>query len=769
QEARVWNLLTKNGLVRDLANSFLVFAFTGSRSLQDITDSWLVKSFSGRGKKRYLIETIFQKEHDKVVVDKRLCYPLAASQPPDEQRAVRHHIGRTEYIKGVPYDSILLDHVSSDDPLSGLIRYLTPWVDWIREHALQNESGHDEKQLVSGALYECMPSNFLLNRQGELCLIDQEWEYNELLEIGFVLFRGLYREFSVNMDLFQQVDLFRNTSMQSVQEVFEKIFKVFDIHFDQETVNRYIDLEVAVQLELVPYSIDRVDLTEFLQKFFHEPRIKKISFSELLKSGGTERFGLLVRQKDILNQVLAERDEAVQTLNQAVWDRDATIESLNQKVAELDNDLMYLKAFSGEYHKNYLTVTGSSSWRWTAPLRLAGYLARGDFDKVAMAGRSLADRLLEKLRPPLPLEAESEINNPALNAIIRERCQNTAELPLADPLAASSTDDLPPVDITAVTFNSEKWIPDFIESLLALDYPNSLLTICFVDNGSSDATLDHLRKGVAQLTVDGYAAADIIQQKNLGYGAGHNRAIQQGIAPFCLVTNVDLTFEPEALKRVAATARVDTAAAAWELRQIPYEHPKFYDPVTGLTNWNSHACILLRRSKLEEVGLYDEALFMYGEDVELSYRLRRSGAVLRYCPHATVRHYSYTHAEQIKPLQYTGSTFANLYLRLKYGTFNDIQDIPLLVRHLLFTPEPYPGARRTVAWNILRLLLITPKALAGRRKSINEVYFPFYTWDYELVRDGAFITTPEVSEKPPLISVITRTYQGRELYLRQAL
>ena len=378
QEARVWNLLTKNGLVRDLANSFLVFAFTGSRSLQDITDSWLVKSFSGRRKKRYIIETVFQKDQEephKIVVEKKLSYPATAEQFPDDLRnaVLQHHIGRAEYIKGVPYDSTLLDHVSSDDPLTGLIRYMTPWVEWIRKHAIQNESGHDEKQLVSGALYECMPSNFLLNRQGELCLIDQEWEYNEPLEIGFILFRGLYREFSVNMELFQQVDLFRNTSMQSVQGVFEKIFQVVDIPFDQETVNRYIDLEVEVQLELVPYRIDRVDLTEFLQKFFHEPRIKKISFSELLKSGGTDRFGLLVRQKEILDQVLAERDETIGMLNQTVRDRDATIESLNQKVAELDNDLMYLKALFSEYHENYLTVTGSSSWRWTAPLRLAGW------------------------------------------------------------------------------------------------------------------------------------------------------------------------------------------------------------------------------------------------------------------------------------------------------------------------------------------------------------------------------------------------------------
>lgn len=247
-------------------------------------------------------------------------------------------------------------------------------------------------------------------------------------------------------------------------------------------------------------------------------------------------------------------------------------------------------------------------------------------------------------------------------------------------------------------------------------------------------------------------------------------AIKDGSAPFCLVSNVDLTFEPEALQHIVSTAMADDdKVAAWELRQKPYEHPKFYDPVTGITNWNSHACVLFRRSSIEKAGCYDETLFMYGEDVELSYRLRRSGALLRYCPHAVVNHYTYEQADQIKPIQYSGSTFSNFYLRLKYGNFKDIRTIPYLARQLLSEPEPYPGARRAIIRNLIRLSLLTPKALAGRRRTMDNVFFPFYTWDYELAREGAFVKHRELPKDSPLVSIITRTYKGRELYLRQAL
>jgi GT2 family glycosyltransferase len=112
--------------------------------------------------------------------------------------------------------------------------------------------------------------------------------------------------------------------------------------------------------------------------------------------------------------------------------------------------------------------------------------------------------------------------------------------------------------------------------------------------------------------------AELILQPNRGFGAGHNAALKYGRAEFCLVTNIDLTFEANALREVVATAIADAKDyVAWELRQKPYEHPKYFEPITGTTNWNCHACILMRRSAFQKVGGYDEAIFMYGEDVRV--------------------------------------------------------------------------------------------------------------------------------------------------------
>ncbi|MCK5520593.1 MAG: hypothetical protein KAI81_05740, partial [Candidatus Marinimicrobia bacterium] len=297
-EARVWNILSQNGLIRDLANSFLVFAFPGDGNIKDITDPWLVKAFSGRRQKRYLIETKFYKEQDEIVVEKKACYPLASEKKSGEPETVIHHLGKMEYVQGVPYGYTLLDQVSKENSLAQFVTYLTPWVEWLRANALsQSVSEGGEKLLVPGKLYDCMPANFLINKQKELCIIDQEWEYKAPLELGFVFFRGIYREVSANFEYFEQTDIFKN---RTILDILDHIYTVFELPFNQELFNDYLDHEVTFQLEVGTYGVGRKGLIEKLHTFFYGTRTLKSGVAELLISGGIGRHTLLVEQEKVL-------------------------------------------------------------------------------------------------------------------------------------------------------------------------------------------------------------------------------------------------------------------------------------------------------------------------------------------------------------------------------------------------------------------------------------------------------------------------------------
>ncbi len=474
-----------------------------------------------------------------------------------------------------------------------------------------------------------------------------------------------------------------------------------------------------------------------------------------------------------------EQTTHVQILDQIIVARDRGVVELNQSIAELNKAIVARDRGIAELTQALDFIRSSVSWRLTAPLRCIKRLVMNVLGLLVRKVRSLLKWALMRCSPKVQnfiqyLLAcfrgitQSRHNFKAIKEIVTHRYEKTKEKIVRDSVTSPCSQELPPVDISVVTYNSDKWVDSFVDSFIKLDYPKNRLNIYFVDNDSTDSTVDSLRTILPKLQDIG-VKAEILQRPNLGFGAGHNAAIAVGKAPYCLVTNIDLTFTPESLSKIVVQAvNDDPCVAAWELRQKPYEHPKFYDPVTGTTNWNSHACVLLRRSALDEVGGYDETLFMYGEDVELSYRLRRAGYLLRYCPQSVVWHYTYENENTVKPLQYTGSTFSNLYIRLKYGNWIDIATIPSLVLGLLLRTQVYPGSRRALFQSFIKLAFVAPKALTARLRS--KAAFPFNGLDYDLTREGAFVrlqSCPPVGA--PLVSVITRTYKGRGLYLRQAL
>lgn len=330
-----------------------------------------------------------------------------------------------------------------------------------------------------------------------------------------------------------------------------------------------------------------------------------------------------------------------------------------------------------------------------------------------------------------------------------------------------TVDHLPIIDLSAVTYNSSKWITGFFESLIKQDYPLNRIRVFVRDNHSSDDTVAACREAALSYG-ELFHEFHITTGENLGFGCGHNHNLERGSAAYFLVTNVDLEFSSDSLRQVISMAEADTAdVASWEFRQKPFEHPKWYNAVSLDIQWSSSACILFRRSALVAVGGYEKRIFMYGEDVELSYRLRDHGYKLRYCPKAVCRHYSYEAAGQVKPLQFFGSTLANFYIRLRYGSPLQILTGVLLYLSLYVFHPSVPHLWSGLLRNGLSMLRNTPYFLLTRRKS--KELFSLSGWDYVRAREGAFYSPPDSPAPAHLVSVVMRTYRGRLAWLREAV
>jgi len=155
--------------------------------------------------------------------------------------------------------------------------------------------------------------------------------------------------------------------------------------------------------------------------------------------------------------------------------------------------------------------------------------------------------------------------------------------------------------------------------------------IYVLDNGASTEALTQADLSVTRLKSGG----------NVGFGAGHNRLMQEafaGGADIYIAANPDGAFHPGAITAFVQMMQAQGHMALIEACQFPAEHPKEYNPYTFHTAWASGACLAIPRPIFEALGGFDDAFFMYCEDVDLSWRARAAGFPVQICPRAQFLH-----------------------------------------------------------------------------------------------------------------------------------
>jgi GT2 family glycosyltransferase len=187
-------------------------------------------------------------------------------------------------------------------------------------------------------------------------------------------------------------------------------------------------------------------------------------------------------------------------------------------------------------------------------------------------------------------------------------------------------------------------------ALAMVDY--DALSTVVVDNGSTDDSVNKIRERFPGIKI-------VETGRNLGFAGGVNAGIREALkdgADFVWVLNNDTVPQPGSLiallrtalsyERIGAVGSVlvypDGQVQAWGggrvnrwigvCRHATSAHiDSWFDYLTA-------ASLLLPRRALEEVGLFDESFFLYWEDTDLSFRLKRRGWLLAVAADSIVVH-----------------------------------------------------------------------------------------------------------------------------------
>lgn len=130
-------------------------------------------------------------------------------------------------------------------------------------------------------------------------------------------------------------------------------------------------------------------------------------------------------------------------------------------------------------------------------------------------------------------------------------------------------------------------------------------------------------------------------QGNIGFGRGMNALMSVAFAEeeteWFLCVNPDGVMHHSALNELLLSSKTHPGSLI-EARQFPEEHVKPYDPRTLETPWATGACLLIRRRLFERIGGFDPNIFMYLEDIDLSWRSRSAGFSIKVSPRALFGH-----------------------------------------------------------------------------------------------------------------------------------
>lgn len=227
----------------------------------------------------------------------------------------------------------------------------------------------------------------------------------------------------------------------------------------------------------------------------------------------------------------------------------------------------------------------------------------------------------------------------------------------------------PDVSIVLVCWNNKDYLDPCLVSLYEADL-TSKFDVVVVDNGSTDGSQDMLREKYPQVML-------IQNDHNVGLAKASNQGIEATNGRFILLLNNDTLVNGPSLQAMFDLMEQTPDAGAvggrivnpdgsfqssyanfstlWEEFLLTSGFAwKFWGgyPLNGQTDqvksvgWMTSACLLLRRIALEEVGLLDETYFIYGDEVDLQYRIQQAGWKAYYLPQATTIHFGSVSTER---------------------------------------------------------------------------------------------------------------------------
>ena len=263
------------------------------------------------------------------------------------------------------------------------------------------------------------------------------------------------------------------------------------------------------------------------------------------------------------------------------------------------------------------------------------------------------------------------------------------------------------LSIIIVNWNTAELLTQCLNSIYHAA-PQLYFEIIVVDNGSTDNSMDVVNEYFPDLRV-------VRNTRNLGFARANNQGLAIGTGRYFMLLNSDTVVPPGEIDKLVHFAdqspeigvlgprllNMDgTLQESWS--SFPSLWSEFVGknfrerrPETNLlfaydVDWISGACMLVRAKTIEEIGMLDEAYFMYSEEADWCYRIKSNGWKVIYLSNAEIIHLGGGSADRASLIQLTLLYQSKIYFFQKnYGRRKAV-----LLRYELALSNSYGLVRR---------------------------------------------------------------------------
>jgi GT2 family glycosyltransferase len=216
--------------------------------------------------------------------------------------------------------------------------------------------------------------------------------------------------------------------------------------------------------------------------------------------------------------------------------------------------------------------------------------------------------------------------------------------------------EFPLISVITLNYNQTKVTCEFLESLQKVSYPN--LEVIVIDNNSENDPTQDIK--------DKFQNAKIVRSsKNLGFTGGNNLGMKLSKGDYVFIVNNDTEVTQDIFERMLEGFQVDESIGVVSPKIRYFDHPDRIqfagfteiNPFTGRNSGVGHleidlgqydqgsfspyahgAAMLVKRTIIEEVGIFPEKFFIYYEELDWSSQITRAGYKIYYQPKALIFH-----------------------------------------------------------------------------------------------------------------------------------